>query len=150
LEKIRKKSLPLTLFTMGCPLRQLYGRRFPFLYSWAAHEFDTPMSAFRDKDLNFGDATKPIFPGPDPERLGLLHWVNAFRSGDYVGRHLWRTDACEYLWDPYGAEVSGAFQKIRSSDGSLRTEFCIGAGAHTHYWDVTAPMIAEEADALIR
>ena len=150
LERIRDKSLPITLFTMGCPLRQLYGRRFPFLYGWAAHEIDKPMSAFHPNDLNFGDSAKPILPGPDPERLGLSQWVNAFRSGDYVGRHLWRTDACDYLWDPYGVGASEALSKLRSTDGQFRTEFCIGAGAHTHYWDVTAPMIAEEADDLIR
>ena len=36
-----------------------------------------------------------------------------------------------------------------SSDGRQRTEFCIGAGAHTHYWDRTAPTIAMELDRLI-
>ena len=78
-------------------------------------------------------------------------WVNAFRSGDYVGRHLWRTDICDYLWAPdkVGYPVNGPTQWV-STDGKLRIEFCIGAGAHTHYWDVTAPMIAEETDRLIR
>ena len=31
-----------------------------------------------------------------------------------------------------------------------RREFCIGKGAHQHYWDGTAPQIALELDALIR
>ena len=30
-----------------------------------------------------------------------------------------------------------------------RREFCIGAGAHTHYWDRTAPQIAVQLDQLI-
>ena len=37
--------------------------------------------------------------------------------------------------------------------GDLRfnylAEFCIGAGAHTHYWDDTAPDIAEALNELI-
>jgi hypothetical protein len=56
--------LPLYLFTMGSPLRQLYAQRFPHLYAWSA--------------------------APDPDGLyGVRNWVNVFRSGDYVGRSLW-------------------------------------------------------------
>jgi hypothetical protein len=29
-------------------------------------------------------------------------------------------------------------------------EMCIGAGAHTHYWDQSAPDIAEKLDDLIK
>src|SRR5689334_24004654 len=35
LERILSGELPVYLFTMGCPLRQLYGLRFPYLYEWA-------------------------------------------------------------------------------------------------------------------
>lgn len=57
-------GLPVSLFTMGSPLRQLYARRFPHLYDWAAD--------------------------PHPDHLyGVREWVNVFRSGDYVGRSLW-------------------------------------------------------------
>jgi hypothetical protein len=151
LEKIHNKNRPISLFTMGCPLRQLYGRRFPYLYGWASHEIDQTMPTWWGDDLQFGEPPSPIFPGPDPERLGVKLWVNAFRSGDYVGRHLWRTDVCEYLWEPdrVGFPVTEPMKSV-STDGKMRIEFCIGAGAHTHYWDVTAPMIAEEADRLIR
>jgi hypothetical protein len=31
----------------------------------------------------------------------------------------------------------------------LREEMCIGAGAHQHYWDQSAPDIAEKLDELI-
>ena len=33
--------------------------------------------------------------------------------------------------------------------GHRKREFCIGAGAHTHYWDETAPEIARELDRLV-
>ena len=36
---------------------------------------------------------------------------------------------------------------VASSDRC--SEMCIGAGAHTHYWDDTAPDIAEQLNALI-
>lgn len=146
LENIQNKSRPISFFTMGCPLRQLYGARFPYLYGWAVNEIDQAMPKWAPNDLQF-----PQPPGPDPGRLGVSLWVNAFRSGDYVGRHLWRTDVCDYLWEPdrVGFPVAGPMKSV-STDGKMRVEFCIGAGAHTHYWDNTAPMIAEEADRLIR
>jgi len=31
----------------------------------------------------------------------------------------------------------------------MRSEFSLGAGAHTHYWDATAGRIAEMMDVLI-
>ena len=95
-------AMPVYLFTMGCPLRDLYAARFPHLYRWAA--------------------------APDPAALGVRQWINAYRSGDYIGRSLW--------------------PDLRAGDAT-RTESCIGAGAHTHYWDKTAPMIAETLDRLI-
>ncbi|MGZ4842668.1 MAG: hypothetical protein ACXV5J_13035 [Candidatus Angelobacter sp.] len=151
LEKIQNKSRPISFFTMGCPLRQLYGTRFPYLYGWAVHEINQAMPSWRGNDLEFTLPTGPAVPGPDPGRLGVALWVNAFRSGDYVGRHLWRTDVCDYLWEPdrIGFPVDGPMKSV-STDGRMRVEFCIGAGAHTHYWDNTAPMIAEETDRLIR
>jgi hypothetical protein len=30
-----------------------------------------------------------------------------------------------------------------------RREFCLGRGAHTHYWDETAPQVALELDRLV-
>jgi hypothetical protein len=106
------ERLPVYLFTMGCPLRQLYGQRFPDEYAWAME--------------------------PNPDDLGVALWSNFYRSGDYVGRALWQPDL-----DQSGAYVCGSLQ-----DGKRR-ERCIGAGAHTHYWDETAPEVAEELDHLI-
>ena len=65
---------------------------------------------------------------PDPAGLGVRQWTNAYRSGDYIGRSLWPHE---------------------HADDASRVEFCIGAGAHTHYWDGTAPMIADALDRLI-
>ena len=106
------ERLPVYLFTMGCPLRQLYGLRFPDEYAWATE--------------------------PNPDDLGVELWCNFYRSGDYVGRALWQPDS-----DQGGTYVCG------SLDDGKRRERCIGAGAHTHYWDETAPEIAEELDRLI-
>jgi hypothetical protein len=60
--------------------------------------------------------------------LGLRGWVNMYRSGDYVGRSL----------ELGLAPASGLWRDV-----------CIGAGAHTHYWDVTAREVAVELDHLI-
>ena len=112
--------LPVYFFTMGCPLRQLYRLRFPDLYRWV-------------------DATTGV--GPDPMKLGVTRWVNVYRSGDYVGRSLWTPDSDEaHLYVPAA--------RPRPID-PVRSEGCIGAGAHTHYWDDTAPMVAAELNHLI-
>ena len=61
------------LLTAGCPLRQLYAARFPTLYRWVLR-----------KD--------GVFCGPRAEDIGVRQWLNAFTSGDYVGRWLWTRD----------------------------------------------------------
>jgi hypothetical protein len=114
--------LPIHLFTMGSPLRQLYSLRFPYLYEWARSEAPGPRAGL-----------------PDPTRLGVRQWVNAYRSGDYVGRSLWRTEKDKEVWDP---EVP------LQEDG--REGFCIGAGAHMHYWDGTSAAILRKLDSLIK
>ena len=142
------ERMHLSLFTMGCPLRDLYGLRFPRLYAWARHADATAMASWAANDL-VEPRREPA--GPDPrDLLGLTLWVNAYRSGDYVGRFLWRTIPCGYLWtsDLIGAPMDAPMKSV-SSDGVMRMEFCIGAGAHTHYWDRTAPTIARELDRLI-
>ena len=86
------KKIPIYLLTLGCPLRQLYSLRFPHLYRWARH---TDLKKW-DKD------DPPHIPEnqfPDPQALGVTMWMNAFRSGDYVGRYLLRSDKCVCPWD---------------------------------------------------
>lgn len=142
------QRMRIALFTMGCPLRDLYGLRFPRLYGWARHEDEAAMAGWAPNDLVAGPREPP---GPVPhELLAVKLWVNAYRSGDYVGRFLWRTRPCGYLWasDLGGMPVDAVAQSV-SSDGVARLEFCIGAGAHTHYWDRTAPTIGVEVDRLI-
>jgi hypothetical protein len=115
----------LYLFTMGCPLRQLYSLRFPHQYAWARH-----------------NAAAWAGAEPNPTHLGVAQWVNAYRSGDYVGRYLWHPDSGD---NPWGEE---AYEESPATPGTRR-EFCIGAGGHTHYWDTTAPKIGKELDRLI-
>ena len=170
------RTPPLLLFTMGSPLRQLYGFSFPHLYRWISD----PTAAWggrpraRGRPPRFGGptpsdelhvVTPPYIPDnavPDPADLGLTRWVNAYRSGDYVGRALWRTDIPGLEWmyrsapsdakdrlAPEGANAEPATFVTEDLSGSRR-ELCLGAGAHTHYWDATARAVALELDRLIR
>jgi hypothetical protein len=141
-------TTPITLFTMGCPLRQLYGLRFPHLYGWARFE-----------DAVGGANGGVIPPGccPSPAAIGVDRWVNAYRSSDYVGRQLWRLDDSADLFRSSPARngqpwAVGPFPVVACENATSppsSREFCIGRGAHTHYWDGTAPQIALELDTLI-
>jgi hypothetical protein len=148
LEGLGTEKLPVYLFTMGCPLRQLYGLRFSYLYEWARGAEEKPAD-YKPPDLNPYDT-------PDPGPLGAAQWVNAFRSGDYVGRNLWRPDESSYRWYPVGMHPAddwdppaGKPEKISADPHGTRIEFCIGPGAHTHYWDHTAALIAQVLDRII-
>jgi hypothetical protein len=139
------KTIPIYFFTMGSPLRQLYGLRFPHLYRWARHTDEKPMTPWKK-----GDIPKDQLPDPS-DLLGVTLWVNCYRSGDYVGRFLWRTDQCDYMWtgDCHAHHPAKAIEYSCSTDEVKRLEFCIGAGAHTHYWDRHARIVATELDLLI-
>lgn len=119
------RRMPVYLFTMGNPLWQLYSLRFPDQYGWVRDDA-TPTGDFSTR--------------PDPNELSVERWSNFYRSGDYVGRSLWRSDA--------DLDTTDAWDRELRVEGRKR-ERCIGAGAHTHYWDATAPAIAEELDFLI-
>ncbi len=121
LEALLAGQLPVSFFTMGCPLRQIYSLRFPHLYEWARHEADDPPGAEPSLDI--------LPPGS--------RWINFYRSGDYVGRHLWQVDA-EPAWVIGG---KGAPPHCE--------ELCLGAGAHIHYWDHTAPEVGTKLNALV-
>ena len=77
------ENADVSLLTVGCPLRQLYARRFPDLYHWVV--------------ADLGDGTT----GPDHTELGIKCWLNRWGAADYVGRWLWEhsgapidTDKC--------------------------------------------------------
>ncbi len=141
-------SIPITLLTMGNPARQLLNRFFPYLYDWVRPGPDNgkcplpgPMPFPADpKALGIENAAPP-----DPAGLGLTCWINAYRSGDYVGRSLWLT---EWYHRPAYSPGSTTPQVISSPD-QKRHELCIGAGAHVHYMDDTAPDIAWLLDSLL-
>lgn len=114
----------LSLLTAGCPLRQLYALRFPTLYSWV-HRPPT--------------GTGPI--GPSPKKCGVDRWVNAYGSGDYVGRYLWLADDSDRRWTEDGRDPALPL--------ATPHEFCTGAAAHTHYFDANNALVGKWLDALI-
>jgi hypothetical protein len=90
--------------------------------------------------------------------MGLTRWVNAYRSGDYVGRAIWRhaVDGCDWLYRAAPFDAATRFvgdvppvTYVSEDAHRSRRELCIGAGAHTHYWDATAKAIAVELDLLL-
>ncbi len=130
----KKAKIPkMYLFTMGSPLRQLYSFAFPNLYNWVYNHED--------------ETDNHSHPNPDPERLlKVKQWVNAYRSGDYIGRDLWHKPEDDDRWSKVDLDNNLNVLNIQEN----RREFCIGAGGHTHYWDETASEIAHELDRLIR
>jgi hypothetical protein len=133
------ESKKIYLFTMGSPIRQLYSYAFPHLYRWAICASASVGTAL---------ALEPqVKPCPE-ELLGVKAWVNCFRSGDYVGRYIWRSDRATEQWFRVDAPNTPNF--ISEDLAQTRREFCLGAGAHTHYWNKYAPEVALEIDRLIR
>lgn len=148
-------------FTMGNPLRQLLNRFFPHLYGWVRPIPDDTGEKLPGSAGSFVNATD----------LGVVQWWNSYRSGDYIGRSVWRegmfddshplpatnsSDGPEKdspLSRTNGSDDEGAFPKpLYATEIAIsedRVESCIGLGAHTHYWDRTAPDIAEQLDCLI-
>ena len=123
-------DIPISLVTVGSPLRDLYARRFPLLYGWLG-----------SRDTGFANAT------PAVADLGLTEWVNACRAGDYVGRFIWTSPDEQ---DCYKIAVADADGNISARRADGRTEFCLGAGAHTHYFNNDAVALAIEIDRLVK
>jgi hypothetical protein len=119
--------LPISLVTVGSPLRDLYAERFPLLYRWMG-----------SNAAGFATA------GPSAADVGAVEWVNACRSGDYVGRFLWTPAG-----HAYRIAVVGPDGKVEAERAGDRTEFCLGAGAHTHYFSDDAVALAVEIDRVI-
>ncbi|MEP6503578.1 MAG: hypothetical protein ABJD97_09620 [Betaproteobacteria bacterium] len=137
---------PISLLTLGCPLRQLYGARFPGLYSWVLAKNDR------------------VF-GPRATDIGVQRWMNAFCSGDYVGRWLW-SSATKHATldhpminhvghDPFGRiDAYTGFNPHPPAEAHLHeareVEVCLGLGAHTHYFERDQTTVAWMVDYLIR
>jgi len=141
-----KQRISIKLFTMGNPTRQLLNRFFPYLYDWVRDEPDNGLRPLPDPALEPPRINERALPHPC--ELGVEKWLNVYRSGDYVGRSLWLD---EWYYRTDGAHGSGAYpQPIYIATAGPRSEACIGAGAHTRYWDDTAPDVSEFLDKLIK
>jgi hypothetical protein len=131
-------GIGLRLLTVGSPLRQLYALRFPALYPWV-------MDRVRH-------AAGTDWTGPQPHELGLQRWSNLWGSGDYVGRWLWAagdgTRPAPLQVD--AARYDGESQQGQDAKGRAWKDRCIGADAHTHYFELEQRLVAEELLALVR
>jgi len=142
----KQVTMPIRLLTMGSPIRQLLNRFFPYLYDWVRGIPDNGLAPLPSPIAELQPAI-PEDALPDPAELGVSQWVNMYRSGDYVGRSLWLT---EWYRRTSGDGSDGKYPSpIYAASSKARSEMCIGAGAHTHYWDDTAPDVAEQLNALI-
>ncbi len=122
-------ALPVALVSVGSPLRDLYAERFPLLYRWMG-----------SREAGFESA------GPAAADLGVTEWVNTCRSGDYVGRFVWSADRDAAN---FGVAVVGPDGRVEAQRAGDRTEFCLGAGAHTHYFSNDAVALAVEIERLV-
>jgi pimeloyl-ACP methyl ester carboxylesterase len=139
-------SISVQLLTMGSPIRQLLNRFFPYLYDWARSEPDNSLHPLPAPTM-VPPPTIAVAALPNPKHFALTKWVNVYRSGDYVGRSLW-LDEWYFRTDP--KLNNGRYPNpIHVATNDTCSEMCIGAGAHTHYWDDTAPDVAETLNSLI-
>ncbi len=122
-------ALPIALVTVGSPLRDLYAERFPLLYRWMG-----------SRNAGFANA------GPAAADIGVTEWINACRSGDYVGRFIWTP-----VGEPknFGVATLGPDGRVTAQRADGRTEFCLGAGAHTHYFSDDAVALAIEIERVV-
>ena len=118
------------LLTAGSPLRQLYSLRFPHWYGWC-----------REEDSGEGGAPSPSPPPlPSAVAMGVQRWLNAYRSGDYVGRYLWwRERDRKGPWVPLTIAATSDHCE----------ELCLERGAHTHYFDGSSEEVAVIIDRLV-
>jgi hypothetical protein len=142
----------LYLFTMGSPLQQLYSVAFPHLFSWVRGD-EGPWRRVMEDPTAVAGSSRDAMRSPNPTKMGLERWVNAYRSGDYVGRALWRHQDATYTYRPFFSEDESYWEAptvfVSEDTHGYRRELCIGEGAHTHYWDETASLVAVELDRLI-
>jgi hypothetical protein len=145
------RDLPIYVFSMGSPLRQLLNRFFPHLYWWVS---DIPDNSLTDVGNPVGPPIpriEPPTPGvesslPRTDEMNVTHWSNAYRSGDYIGRSLW---IGQWMQRNSSGDPTQPAEIAHEMAPWPRDEMCIGLGAHTHYWDRSAPDIAKRLDDLI-
>ncbi|HJV60230.1 MAG TPA: hypothetical protein VJ743_04745 [Albitalea sp.] len=130
------------LLTLGCPLRQLYASRFATLYRWVLHD-------------------DPGLLGPSAAGIGVQRWVNAYTSGDYVGRWLWSRppapggDPSDTMIDEVSrpGDVYAAIDTVpdlaQAMGATAQLDVCLGVGAHTHYFEPDQHRVAALVDQLI-
>ena len=122
----------IRLLTAGSPLRQLYALRFPCQYGWVLGP------------AGMAHTTS----GPDPRGdLGVAHWVNVWGAGDYVGRWLWtaaRDPAIPALAVDPQAYEGKPVQRVPDY-----RDLCLGADAHTHYFDLDNKVMLDELRTLV-
>jgi hypothetical protein len=137
------RKLPICVFSMGSPLRQLLNRFFPHLYWWVS---DIPDNSLKPLGVAAAPPPKIESPLPRTDEMNATHWTNAYRSGDYIGRSLW---VGQWLQRNATGDPTQDPDRAHHSFPRACTEMCIGLGAHTHYWDRSAPEIGKELDRLI-
>ncbi|MFZ1545577.1 MAG: hypothetical protein WAT12_00500, partial [Candidatus Nitrotoga sp.] len=115
------KSKPtIELVTAGSPLRQIYREVFPHQYGWVVSKSG----------------------GPDISCLACVrHWINVYRSGDYVGRSIWS--------EPKPGMMNTAKEFNAATPVPQIDDICLGAGAHLHYFDGTSNVIGTVVAKLI-
>ena len=71
-------------------------------------------------------------------------------GSDYVGRFIWTPSTDRALAGPkFGVAVAGADGRVAAERAGERSEFCLGAGAHTHYFANDAAALALEIERLV-
>jgi len=122
-------------------------RFFPYLYEWVHSLPENSLASLRSVPQSQQIPNIGADELPDPSLLAVKRWLSAYRSGDYVGRALWLNEWYNRV-DPALADGGEVYVATEDPAG-LREEMCIGAGAHQHYWDQSAPDIAAKLDELI-
>jgi hypothetical protein len=136
-----RTKLPIYVFSMGSPLRQLLSRFFPHLYWWVS---DVPDNSREPLGMAVDPPIKIRSCLPRSDEMNVTHWSNAYRSGDYIGRWLWTGQWL--VRNTSNCTVDGP--AVARPGAPLKCdEMCIGLGAHTHYWDRSAPGVASRLDS---
>jgi hypothetical protein len=95
----------VSLMTFGCPLRQLYAKRFPSQYAWVGHLSDPSQRKRFVKRVN-------------------REWVNVAAAGDPIGRTVFQDPP-----EPWQAPL----QQLPAGSPTIK-EVLLGRGGHSSYW----------------